>query len=66
MFEPRQRLGETVTEWIAAHPELTIVDIVQTQSSDDSFHCLAVSVFYAYRASKRRMGRRAAEQGPAK
>lgn len=62
MYEPRQRLGETVTEWIAAHPDLTIVDIVQTQSSDSSFHCLSVTVFYAERerATTPRTGRRLA------
>lgn len=46
MVADRARLGEKVTEWIAAHPELTIVEIVQTQSSDAQFHCIALSVFY--------------------
>lgn len=50
MYEPRQRLGETVTEWMNAHPELTIVDLVQTQSSDSAFHCVSISVFYMERA----------------
>lgn len=31
----RARLGETITEWIVRHPNLSIVDVVQTQSSDE-------------------------------
>lgn len=46
MVAPRQQLGETVTAWIAANPQATIVDIVVTQSSDAQFHCIAISVFY--------------------
>ena len=46
MVADRERLGEKVTDWIAAHPELAIVEIVQTQSSDAQFHCIALSVFY--------------------
>jgi len=46
MFEQRDRLGETVTEWIAKNPTLHIEDIVVTQSSDSRFHCIAISVFY--------------------
>lgn len=46
MVADRARLGEKVTEWIAAHPEFSIVEIVQTQSSDEQFHCIALSVFY--------------------
>lgn len=47
MFAQRQQLGDTVTAWLAAHPELAIVDMVQTQSSDSAYHCLSISVFYA-------------------
>jgi hypothetical protein len=46
MFADRGRLGETVTTWLAARPELQIDDIVVTQSSDASFHCIAITVFY--------------------
>lgn len=62
MYEPRQHLGETVTAWIAAHPEFAIIDIVQTQSSDSAFHCLSVTLFYAERPTKTRATRRAPEQ----
>jgi hypothetical protein len=46
MIEARSRLGETVTDWIAAHPRIEVVDIVTTQSSDSRFHCIAISLFY--------------------
>lgn len=46
MFKDRDLLGERVTHWLAAHPELEIVDIKQTQSSDAAFHCITISVFY--------------------
>lgn len=46
MFAERDTLGEKVTNWIAAHPECEVTEIIVTQSSDASFHCLAISVFY--------------------
>lgn len=46
MIAMRERLGETVTEWIDVHPTYTINDIVVTQSSDSGFHCIAITVFY--------------------
>jgi hypothetical protein len=46
MFQQRAQLGDVVTAWIAAHPAFEIADIVVTQSSDDEFHMLALSVFY--------------------
>lgn len=46
MFAVRQRLGETVTQWLAEHPDLNVIDVVVTQSSDAAFHCLTISVFY--------------------
>lgn len=53
MVADRERLGDRVTEWITAHPELEIVEIVQTQSSDENFHCIALSVFYLARLAGR-------------
>ncbi|HVV52713.1 MAG TPA: hypothetical protein VHO06_23840 [Polyangia bacterium] len=38
----RDELGERVTAWIAANPELHIVQTVVAQSSDESFHCLSM------------------------
>ena len=46
MFAQREQLGETVTRWLAEHPEIELIDVVVTQSSDDAFHCIAISVFY--------------------
>ena len=46
MFADREQLGEKVTAWIAANPANTPTEIVVTQSSDASFHCIAVTVFY--------------------
>jgi hypothetical protein len=49
MFAQREILGETVTHWLAEHPDLDIVDVVVTQSSDAAYHCLTISVFYLER-----------------
>ena len=40
MRQQREQLGEAVTTWIAAHSELTLVDITVAQSSDAEFHCV--------------------------
>ena len=46
MIADRQVLGDKVTAWIQANPKLKIVDINVSQSSDSSFHCIAISIFY--------------------
>ena len=46
MAQERENLGERVTEWLRAHPRYKLVDTIVTQSSDASFHCLAITVFY--------------------
>lgn len=46
MFGDRERLGDTVSGWISAHPHVDVVDMVVTQSSDASFHCVAITLFY--------------------
>jgi hypothetical protein len=46
MFANRERLGEVVTQWLAEHPELEVIDMKVTQSSDAAFHCITISVFY--------------------
>ena len=51
MFADRARLGDAVTLWLAERPQLDIVDIVVTQSSDAAFHCLTISVFYFERVT---------------
>jgi hypothetical protein len=37
----REVLGERVTEWIAANPQLHIFKTVVSLSSDSEFHCLS-------------------------
>ena len=47
MFAQRDKLGEVVTAWIAAHPEITLVEIPEVvQSSDTQFHCVSIIVVY--------------------
>ena len=46
----REELGETVTRWLRANPELEVVDRVVSQSSDDEFHCLSIVLFYRQKA----------------
>ena len=46
MFADHGVLGEKVTDWIAHNAHRKVTDIVVTQSSDASFHCIAITVFY--------------------
>jgi hypothetical protein len=46
----REVLGETITRWIAAHPELEILEQQVRQSSDQQFHCLSITLFYRERS----------------
>ncbi len=45
----REVMGETVTRWLAEHPELEPVDRDVRQSSDQRFHCLSILVYYRER-----------------
>lgn len=45
-FQERDVLGEKVTDWIRRNPKKKIVDKIVTQSSDNEFHCLAITLFY--------------------
>ena len=45
----REDLGDALTRWLRANPNLEIVDKVVTQSSDHEFHCLTVTIFYRER-----------------
>ena len=47
MVADRDQLGEKVTAWIAGNKDKKVTDIVITQSSDEAFHCIAITVFYA-------------------
>ncbi len=42
----REELGEQITRWIRHHPRCDIVDTIATQSSDNEFHCLTITLFY--------------------
>jgi hypothetical protein len=46
MVADRDQLGEKVTAWIASNQDKKVTDIVITQSSDEAFHCIAITVFY--------------------
>ena len=46
MAQERDQLGEKITLWLAAHPGVQIVDKIVTQSSDEAFHCLAITIFW--------------------
>jgi hypothetical protein len=43
----RETLGEVITLWLRDNPRARIVDKIVTQSSDDQFHCLSITIFYA-------------------
>lgn len=44
----REELGENVTRWIKANPNLRVTDKIVTQSSDREFHCLTITLFYRH------------------
>jgi hypothetical protein len=46
MAQERDQLGEKLTAWLAERPQLKVVDTIVTQSSDEAFHCLAITLFY--------------------
>jgi len=46
MAQERDQLREKITQWLAGNPGVQIVDKIVTQSSDEAFHCLAITLFY--------------------
>lgn len=46
MMTDREQLGEKITQWIHKNPHCEIRDAVVTQSSDEAFHCIAITLFY--------------------
>jgi putative lipoic acid-binding regulatory protein len=46
MAQERDRLGDRITDWVRKHSEYEITDTIVTQSSDEAFHCLAITIFY--------------------
>ncbi len=50
MAQERENLGEKVTDWIRSRPDVEIVNTVVTQSSDEAFHCIAITLFFNEKA----------------
>lgn len=46
MAQERDQLGEKVSMWLSERPHLRVVDYIVSQSSDEAFHCLAITIFY--------------------
>jgi hypothetical protein len=46
MAPDRDGLGDKITEWLRTHPQVKVVDTIVTQSSDEAFHCLAITLFF--------------------
>lgn len=44
-YVERERLGEHLTEWLAANPQLEVVDTQVLQSSDAAYHCSSIVIF---------------------
>ena len=43
----REDLGEQVTHWLEEHKNrVEVVDKMVTQSSDNEYHCITITVFY--------------------
>lgn len=45
MARDRELMGERITEWLRLHPELHVIDRVVSQSSDNEYHCVSVTLF---------------------
>jgi folate-dependent tRNA-U54 methylase TrmFO/GidA len=45
----REVMGDRVSDWLHGHPDIEVIDKVVTQSSDNEFHCLTITVFYRER-----------------
>lgn len=46
MAQERDQLGEKITAWLHVNPGVEVIDKVVTQSSDEAFHCLAITLFF--------------------
>ena len=46
MVNDREQLGEKITSWIHANTHCEVRDAIVTQSSDEAFHCIAITLFY--------------------
>ena len=46
MVTERSQLGDKVTDWLRDNPKCEVREVFVTQSSDEAFHCIAITVFY--------------------
>ncbi|HTM20414.1 MAG TPA: hypothetical protein VL172_07905 [Kofleriaceae bacterium] len=46
MVAERELLGEKVTDWMRQNPQNEVREVFVTQSSDEAFHCIAITVFF--------------------
>ena len=42
----REELGEQITRWMRANPNVKVTDKIVTQSSDSEFHCITITLFF--------------------
>ena len=47
----REALDDVVTAWLHSNPDHRVFDRIVLQSSDASFHCLTIVLFYFYTAA---------------
>jgi len=47
----REKLGDRVSDWLAANPTVEVLRTSVSQSSDAGFHCLSFVLFCAATAS---------------
>lgn len=52
----RNALGDVITTWLRQHLDYYIVDKVVTQSSDNEFHCVTVTLFYRRKTTSDQSG----------
>jgi hypothetical protein len=46
MVGDRERLGDKITDWLREHRSVEVREAIVTQSSDEAFHCIAITLFY--------------------
>lgn len=49
----RESMGDHITRWLRENPQCEVLEKVVTQSSDQEFHCLTITLFYRDKAVDR-------------
>ncbi|HWV37520.1 MAG TPA: hypothetical protein VN033_03480 [Vulgatibacter sp.] len=49
----REMMGDHITRWLRENPQCEVLEKVVTQSSDQEFHCLTITLFYREKAYDR-------------